>query len=115
LLVLLQVELAMPVVAVLLLVVPLVVVPALATAALEGVGLMPVVGQELAPVAAVAAVTVVVALLLAVLPPAATVAKSDTAPAEDCVPLSAPPEVLTQTSLSVSGLCQKLGATSITT
>jgi hypothetical protein len=33
----------------------------------------------------------------------------------DCVPLKAPPEVLTQTSLSVSGLCQKLGSTSMTT
>jgi len=31
------------------------------------------------------------------------------------VPLSAPPEVLIQTSLSVSGLCQKLGCTSIMT
>ena len=41
--------------------------------------------------------------------------KSETAAAEDWVPLSAPPEVLTQTSFRVSGLCQKLGSTSITT
>ena len=32
-----------------------------------------------------------------------------------CVPLRAPPEVLTQISLSVSGFCQKLGSTSMTT
>jgi len=33
----------------------------------------------------------------------------------DCVPPTAPPEVLTQISLSVSGFCQNSGATSITT
>src|ERR1700733_1086749 len=33
----------------------------------------------------------------------------------DCVPLTVPPAVLTQRFLSVSGLCQKRGSTSITT
>ncbi len=72
------------------------------------------------PAAIVLAVLVVaLALVLAadaLLRPAADDAlNAPTAPAVDCVPLSAPPEVLTQTSLSVSGLCQKLGSTSITT
>ena len=51
------------------------------------------------------------ALLVVLLP----IENAPIAAAVDCVPLSAPPEVLTQTWRSVSGLCQKLGSTSITT
>jgi hypothetical protein len=101
--------------AVLPVVVPVVLpVALLRPAALDGVGLTALVLQALVPVVTVATVVVLLVLLVAA-PAPAVAAKSDTAPAEDCVPLSAPPEVLTQTSLSVSGLCQKLGATSITT
>jgi hypothetical protein len=72
----------------------------------------------------VLATTVFIALLAglplvpaAALPLAALalIRKSLTAAADDWVPVNAPPVVLTQTSLSVSGLCQKLGSTSITT
>ena len=65
-----------------------------------------------------AALPAVPAALLVVLLAGLAVAaalNAPTAPAVDCVPLSAPPEVLTHTSLSVSGLCQKPGSTSITT
>ena len=59
------------------------------------------------------------ALAVLVAPPAPAVEEptenAPTAAALDCVPLSAPPEVLIHTSLSVSGLCQKLGSTSMTT
>src|SRR5690348_12064027 len=41
--------------------------------------------------------------------------KAPPAPAVDWVPFTAPPEVEMKMSCSVSGLCQKAGATSITT
>ncbi len=41
--------------------------------------------------------------------------KAPPAAAEDCVPLTEPPEVEMKISFRVSGLCQKAGATSITT
>ena len=94
LLLLAQLELA------LLLAAALVVAPALVvllpSAAPEGAGLVAVLVQELVLVDELAAVMLAVALLA--LLAAAVAAKSATAPAEDCVPLSAPPEVLTQTS-----------------
>jgi hypothetical protein len=71
----------------------------------------------LLPVVLVPVVLLLVALFDAVLVMlgVAATAKALADPAVDCAPLTEPPEVLTQTSLRVSGLCQKLGSTSITT
>ena len=72
--------------------------------------LLPVV--ELLIVATVVFVPVAMAEAVAV---DAALLKEPTPAAVVCVPLSAPPVVLTQTSPSVSGFCQKLGSTSMTT
>jgi hypothetical protein len=89
-------------------------IAAVAAVVVPAIALLPVLLPAVLLLIVATVVLVPVALAEAVVVDAALL-KEPTPAAVVCVPLSAPPVVLTHTSRSVSGFCQKLGSTSMTT